>query len=130
MEWILKNICMSIQAKVSLKTEKYTVADLYEPAKSRLIKLISDSTFKQMVTDSFRELESIGLMGNLLAHDNLDAANASISEVERFSLAVHALHVILQCPCCETFLKYYHDIKRLRCPNGRCVYPSEVTCSP
>lgn len=129
LEWLLKRICLNMQAKVVFKTAGYTVADLLNPAKSRLIDLISNTEFKQMVIDSFREIESIGLMGNLLTHDNVDAANVSMDEVERFCLAIHAIRMILQCPECETFLRYYQDMRRTRCPNGRCIHQTEVVCS-
>ncbi len=126
LEWLLKRICLNTQAQVPFKTDRYTVADLYEPAKSRLLKLVSDYDFKQMLVDSFMELESITLMGNLLSHDNAEAGNASIEEVERFCLAIHAIRVILQCPECDTFLKYYQDLKRIKCSNGRCHTQTEI----
>lgn len=126
LEWLLKRICLNTQTPVILKMEKYTIADLYEPAKKRLLAIMTDSDYKQMLQDAFSELDSISLMGNLLSHDNSDAGNASIEEVTRFCYAVHAIRIILQCPNCDSFFKYYQDFRRLRCTNARCSRPTEI----
>jgi recombinational DNA repair ATPase RecF len=128
LEWLLKNICEAMQARTVFKTTGYTVADLFTPAKQRLMELIKDPVFKQQITERFQELESTTLMGNLLSHDNLEAENVSINEVRRFCVAIHELHKVLTCNCCGTLLRYYKDIKRIRCPNGRCAQPTEISC--
>lgn len=128
LEWLLKNICETMQARPIFKTTGYTVADLFAPAKERLMGLIKDPAFKQQITKCFQELEATILMGNLLSHDNLEAENVSMNEVRRFCVAIHELHKSLTCNCCGTFLRYYRDMKRIRCPNHRCTQPTEIKC--
>jgi hypothetical protein len=128
LEWLLKNICEMMQARPIFKTTGYTVADLFTPSKERLTKLVKDPKFKQQIATRFQELEATILMGNLLSHDNLEAANVSMDEVKRFCVAIHELHNTLICNCCGAFLKYYQDLKRIRCPNSRCLRPTEIAC--
>jgi hypothetical protein len=128
LEWLFKTICETMMARPVFKTSGYTVSDLFMPAKARLEEVVKDDTFKQRMLKCFQELEATTLMGNLLAHDNLEAENASIEEVKRFCVAVHELHNVLRCPDCGTFLKYYQDMKRIRCPNSRCRQQTEIVC--
>jgi recombinational DNA repair ATPase RecF len=128
LEWLLKNICETMQARPVFKTTGYTVADLFIPARARIMELAKDSQFKQQIIKCFQELEATTLMGNLLSHDNLEAENVSMNEVKRFCLAVHELHNALKCNSCGTFLKYYQDIRRIRCPNSQCTQPTEIVC--
>lgn len=127
LEWLLKKICETMQAKVVYKM-RYTVEDLFSPAKARLMELVKDLQFKQQIAQSFQELEATKLMGNLLSHDNLEAENVSINEVKRFCTIVHELHNALKCHNCGRFLKYYQDIKRIRCPSSKCTQPTEIVC--
>ncbi len=128
LEWLLKNICEDIMARPIFKTSGYTVADLFTPAKARLETLLVDSAFKQKTSECFQELEATTIMGNLLSHDNLEAENVSIEEVRRFCIAIHELHLDFSCPDCGAFLKYYQDMKRLRCPNAGCRQQIDVVC--
>jgi len=128
LEWLLKNICETMMARPIFKTRGYTVADLFVPAKTRLEELIKDSLYKQKILKAVQELEVTTLMGNLLAHDNIEAKNVSVDEVKQFCVAVHELHNLLSCPDCGTFLKYYQDMKRIRCPNSRCKQQIEIVC--
>jgi hypothetical protein len=128
LEWLLKTTCETMMANPVFKTSKYTVSDLFEPTKGRLEELVKDAAFKEKISKRFEELAATALMGNLLAHDNLEAENASIDEVKRFCVAVHELHDALKCRNCGTFLKYYKDMRRIRCPHGRCQQPIEIMC--
>jgi hypothetical protein len=128
LEWLLKNICETMLARPVFKTTGYTVVDLFTPAKARLAELAKAPAFKQQIAKCFEELEATTLMGNLLSHDNLEAENVSMDEVKRFCVAIHELHNALKCNNCETFLKYYQDMKRIRCPNSQCVQPTEIIC--
>lgn len=128
LEWLLKNICETLMARPVFKIGKYTVFDLFAPARSRVEDLIEDVSLKEKILKCFQELEATAIMGNLLVHDNLEAETISMDEVKRFCNAVHELHRVLQCPDCDTFLKYYQDMKRIRCPNPRCEQQVEIVC--
>ena len=126
-EWLLKEICRITLARVVIK-ERYTVADVLSPAKERLDELTKGNPIHQSISTGFQELEATAIMGNLLLHDNPEIENISIEEVNRFCKAVHNLHNILSCPGCGTFLKYYQDMRKLRCPDPRCQKPLEIAC--
>jgi AAA15 family ATPase/GTPase len=128
LEWLLKKVCEVIMAKPVFKTDRYTVSDLLAPAKERLNQLVADVQFTEKANKGFQELEATIIMGNLLSHDNPEAENTSIEEVKRFCEAVQKLHNIFACPACISFLKYYQDMKKIRCPDPHCKKPIEIAC--
>lgn len=130
LEWLLKAICERLKVKPVFKIDRraYTVSDLFAPAKIRVKKLLKDISFKEDVLKCFQELEATTIIGNLLSHDNIEAEVVSMKEVERFCIAVHKLHSIFTCQGCKTLLKYYQDMKRIRCPSPICEQPTEVMC--
>lgn len=127
LEWLLKTICLTMMARPVFKVEKYMVADLLGPAKARINEL-KDTPFKVAVQERFKDLEANSLMGNLMAHDNPEAENASAEEASDFCNAVHNLHLAFCCPDCKSFLKYYQDMKRVRCPNSHCTPQVDIAC--
>jgi hypothetical protein len=127
LEWLLKTICINMMARPILKADKYMVADLLGPAKARIGEF-KDTPFKKTVQERFQDLEANSLMANLMAHDNLEAENASSGEVSDFCNAVHNLHLAFCCSGCNTSLKYYPDMKKIHCPNSRCKQPVEIPC--
>ena len=128
-EWLLKEICDATIAAVPFKIDgKYVVSDLWNPAKQRVTKLVKDDALREKASQRFQELEATMIMGNLLSHDNPLADTVSIQEVKRFCEAVHELNNVFRCPNCGSFLKYYQDMKKLRCPNSRCDTPIEIPC--
>ena len=126
-EWLLKGVCKVTLARVIIK-ERYTVSDLLHPAKERLEELTKGDPFYEEISKKFQKLEATVYMGNLLSHDNPEVENISIEEVKRFCEAVHELHNIFTCPECGSFLNYYQDMKKLRCPNPHCQKPLEIAC--
>lgn len=129
LEWLLKEICETIRVAIPLKIDgKYMVSDLWNSARQRVNKLVKDDEFRAKSLQRFQELEATMIMGNLLAHDNPLADTVSIQEVKRFCEAVHELDNLFRCPKCGIFLKYYQDMKKLRCPNPRCEDPIEISC--
>lgn len=126
-EWLLKEICKVTLAKLVIK-ERYTVADLLSPARGRIDELTRGNPFHESVSKAFQELEATAIMGNLVVHDNPEVENISINEVNRFCEAVHDLHNLFTCPACLSFLKYYQDMKKLRCPDPHCQKPMEIAC--
>ena len=129
LEWLLKEICEATRATVPFKiAAKYVVSDLWNPAKQRVSKLVKDDGFREKVLQRFHELETTIIMGNLLSHDNPLIDTVSIVEAKRFCEAVHELNNVFNCPNCGSFLKYYQDMKKLRCPNSRCKSPIEISC--
>ncbi len=127
-EWLLKEICKTTLARVIIK-ERYTVADLSKPAKERIDELTKGNKFQIEAAKRFQQLEATAIMGNLLTHDNPEAENVSIAEVNRFCEAVHDLHTMFICPSCGSFLRYYQDMKKLRCPDPHCHKPIEIACN-
>lgn len=129
LEWLLKEISETTMATPPYRrTGRYTVADLLAPLKNRIGKLVKDNKFKDEVLRRFKDLEKTIIMGNLLSHDNLLIEAVSIKEVERFCKTIHNLDQVFQCPECGSFVKYYQDMKRIRCPNSQCKNPIEVLC--
>ncbi len=128
LEWVLRKVCEAMMARIILKAGRYTVSDLLAPAKLRVKDLVKDAEFKEKVLEGFQELEATVIMGNLLSHDNPEAENTSMAEVERFCEAVHELNNTFTCPGCGTFYKYYQDLKRIRCSNSRCKKQIEIVC--
>jgi len=129
LEWLLKEICETTRATVPFKIDgKYVISDLWNPAKQCVSKLVKDDKFREKVLQRFQELEATIIMGNLLSHDNPLAETVSIEEVKRFCEAIHELNDVFTCPNCGSFLKYYQDMKKLRCPNSKCEEPIELSC--
>lgn len=128
LEWVLRKICVAAMARPILKEGRYTVSDLLTPAKERTKELIKDNDFRERVLNGFQELEATVIMGNLLSHDNPEAENTSTAEVTRFCEAVHELNSIFTCPDCGTFLKYYQDMKKIRCPSSKCTQQIDIAC--
>lgn len=129
LEWLLKEICEATRAVVPFKiAAKYVVSDLWNPAKQRVSKLVKDDEFRRKVLQRFQGLEATIIMGNLLSHDNPLIETVSIEEAKRFCESVHKLNNVFNCPNCGSFLKYYQNMKKLRCPNSRCEKPIEISC--
>lgn len=129
LEWLLKKICEATMAAVPFKiAARYVVSDLWNPAKQRVNKLVKDNEIKGNTLQRFQELEATMIMGNLLLHNNPLIDTVSIEEAKRFCEAVHELNNVFNCPNCGSFLKYYQDMKKLRCPNPRCEKPIEISC--
>ncbi|MCP8322097.1 MAG: hypothetical protein H3Z52_14355, partial [archaeon] len=129
LEWVLKEICKTTIAPLPLKEPPlYTVAELLAPAKKRIEELIADNNTKKEILQRFRKLEEQTIMGNILSHDNPLAESVSIIEVEQFCHSIRNIHYIFSCLECESLLKYYQDIKRLKCPNSKCKCPTEIVC--
>lgn len=128
-EWLLKNICYETKAAVPFEfSGKYTVSQLLEPAKKRLMELVKDADYGKNVEKGFKALECRAIMINLMAHDSPMLESVSIDEVKRFCNSVNELKKIVSCPSCESLLRYYQDMKKLRCPNSKCNKPLEVVC--
>ncbi|AKB85996.1 AAA family ATPase [Methanococcoides methylutens] len=126
LEWILKEASNNTETNVKYKhSGLYTVGELFTPLKNRMNKLLLNGEFKDSYSKVILKLESTSFMGNLLSHDNPYAGNFSQSEVKDFCESVHLLHEIFQCPECGNFIKYYPDLKQLRCPNPKCETPFE-----
>jgi hypothetical protein len=127
LEWILERICEITQAPVPFKSSgRYEVGELLIPVKKRLESLIKDDAFKAKISNAFQDLESTIIMGNLLSHNNVLAEEVSIEEVNSFCMSAHNLHNVFLCPNCELLIRYYQDLKILRCSNPRCKNPIEV----
>jgi recombinational DNA repair ATPase RecF len=127
LEWLLKIICVTMMARPVFKADKYMVADLLGPAEARIGEF-KDTPFKKTAQERFQDLEANSLMANLMAHDNLEAENASSKEVSDFCNAVHNLHLAFCCPDCKSSLKYYSDMKKIHCPNSRCKQQIDIPC--
>ncbi len=129
LEWLLKEICTNSKAKIPLKSSgRYEINDLFDPAKTRMIKLIEDPDLKKELESSFDELKATMIMGNLLSHENLMAGNVSIDEVESFCNSIHKLHEFMLCDECSNPLRYYQEIKVFRCSGKNCSNPTEIKC--
>jgi AAA15 family ATPase/GTPase len=126
LEWILKEAAQNIEASVKFKhSGLYTVGELFTPVKSRMNTLLYEGDFKTEYLQVLSDLESTVFMANLLSHDNSHTGNFSQIEVNDFCESVHNFHELLECPECKTFIKYYSELKILRCQNPRCKNPFE-----
>lgn len=125
LEWLLETICEAIMTSVPFKkSRRYEVWDLFPHAKKRLLNdLLGDDEFKREIAEAFRQLESNIILGNILSHSNPLSEEASIDEVRFFCEAVDNIYRLFLCPCCGKMLKYYQDMKVLRCPNSKCQDP-------
>jgi hypothetical protein len=121
LEWLLKIICERTNAKVPVNNwQSGTVNDLEPHAEGRLRTLIGDSDFNDRAIKAFVELEKTALFGNLLSHNNLQADQVSITEVEAFYSSVAAIHDLIICDNCESFLTYVRGTNEYRCINPKC----------
>ncbi len=127
LEWLLENICVNCKTSVMINPSgRFMVNDLLDPAKVRLTKLIQDQEFKDKISQAFEKLEQTRIVGNLTSHENLMAGNISIDEVERFCNSVNEIHELMLCEKCKTPLRYYQELKILRCSNQKCSNPTEI----
>ncbi|RLI75522.1 hypothetical protein DRP04_13415 [Archaeoglobales archaeon] len=127
LEWLLERICELTQAPVPFKSSgRYTVGDLFAPAKKRMDDLVRDEEFKAKALERFKNLEMTIIMGNILSHNNVLGESVSIDEVKSFCNRVRELHEVFLCPECGRFINYYRELKILRCSNPKCKNPIEV----
>ena len=120
LEWVLENIVKSMDVKVTMKN-RYTVYDLYDPVKAKLNQIIEEGETQTQINRAFADLDSLRLMGNLLSHNNIDAANITPTEVRRFVEAVQEIRRLLSCPSCNRFLRYRRGrgiFCQKNCPNS------------
>lgn len=128
LEWLLMEICVATEAKVCIRKDyQYTVSDLFEPAKSRLQKLVSNDKLNIEFEQKFNNLSNTLIYANFLSHNNPFAENLSKKEVQSFCKSVKELHASMQCESCSSLLIYIRKIKRLRCSNSKCESPTEMT---
>lgn len=128
LEWLLETICETTAAPVPFKKSgRYEIGDLLPSAKKRLLDDFSlDGDFKCKIEESFRHLECNMILGNILSHNNPLSEEASIDEVRLFCEAVKNIHNLFLCTNCSKILRYYQDIKLLRCSNDRCQHPLQL----
>ncbi|MCD6453035.1 MAG: hypothetical protein J7K77_01955, partial [Dehalococcoidales bacterium] len=127
LEWVLKQICESIQSQVPFRTSaEYVIGDLLPAAKSRAMRLIPDGQYKEDIKKAFRDLECTIICGNLLSHDNIMADELVFDEIRVFCESVHKLYAVFTCPSCGSLLKYYADLAIIRCPYVKCTSPFET----
>lgn len=115
LEWVLEEICKSIEAEVMLK-ERYTVADLMNPVRGQLKEIVADPDIKKQIKEAFKELDNNSIMGNILSHNNLFAGSVSSTEVNRFVESINKLRKLMSCPSCKRFLIYHEKAGILKCP--------------
>jgi hypothetical protein len=115
LEWVLEEICKSIDAEVLMK-ERYTAGDLMRPVRHQLKEIISNEKIKSQINEAFKELDNNSIMGNILSHNNLLAGDISPTEVRRFIESVKKIHNLMSCPSCGKFLLYHKNAGILKCP--------------
>ena len=114
LEAFLLEAAICLVTPISLKRDgKYTVADLHDPFVSRFKKLVPE-IHKQYLA-IFQDIQTNGIFGNLLVHNNPRAENASVEEVRRFTEAVKGFEGLFKCPNCKQIVTYYRDARIIRC---------------
>lgn len=128
LEWLLETICETTMTPVPFKKSgRYEIRDLLDSAKKRLFDdLLIDDDFKSKMEEAFRHLECNIFLANILSHNNPLSEEASIDEVGLFCEAVHDIHNLFLCTNCGQILKYYRDMKLLRCSKPRCQDHLEI----
>ena len=128
LEWLLETICETTMTPVPFKKSgRYEIGSLLASAKKRLFDdLLVDDDFKCKIEEAFRHLECNIFLANILSHNNPLSEETSIDEVRLFCEAVNNIHNLFICTNCSKILKYYQDIKLLRCSNPRCKDPLEI----
>lgn len=129
LEYILLDLAIRFEVMVKIKTTmKYDVGDLFDPVENRFKKLLKDGDkMKTVIGTAFRNLRQTFIMGNLLSHNNETAENISIQEVKRFWDAVKNLEKVLQCMTCSKPLLYLQQAQLIRCGNGKCKDPQQIS---
>ena len=117
LEWFLYEMGITIETRVALRRDvRYTVNDLYTPFVRRVKKLVP--SVYQSNAEIFQNLETNSIFGNLLAHNNPRAGNASLTEVRSFASAVKALHDLFFCDQCGRFVDYHCSAREIKCRRG------------
>lgn len=124
LEWILKEMAVSLQAKVALKRDcRYVVNGLKDDVQARLRKLLPD---KAAAIDSlFSEIVASATPGNLLSHSNADAQSMSIDEIRQFCVASKALVDWYACRSCQCLPVYLQQPKLIMCQSPSCAARKE-----
>ena len=115
LEWVLEEICKSIDAEVLMK-ERYTAGDLMGPVRHQLKSIIADQETKIQIKEAFKELDNNTMMGNILSHHNLLSGDVTATEVRRFVESVKKVHDLMSCPSCGRFILYHESAGVLKCP--------------
>jgi hypothetical protein len=128
LEWVLKKLCENFEISIKYKRDsKYTVSELFDPAKKRIKGLLNKRTdnpsFKDKIIKKFENLRSKRFMGNLLAHDNPEIDELSLKEVKDFCSSVNKFYKAFLCPKCMSFLKYKRNLNTIQCMNSNCIEP-------
>jgi hypothetical protein len=114
LEAFLLEAAISMLTPIPLKRDgKYTVADLHDPFVARIKKIIP--VVYQTKSAIFQTLQSDGIFGNLLVHNNPRAENVSLPEVSSFIQAVQNFENIFCCPVCNQIVVHYKDARVIRC---------------
>jgi LSD1 subclass zinc finger protein len=125
LEWLLKKVCEFFEVKITYKPYgRNTVADLFEPSKSRISKLGKNQNWGQEMIGKFIDVEADTQTLNALSHDNPEMANISVGELTSLLSAIQNLEKAFQCNSCREFLRYDQTSKFIRCINGKCLVPS------
>lgn len=128
LEWILKEICGKMKAKIEYKrNSNYMMGELLDSAESRMKRLLrklnNRDDFKVKIVQVFNDLRSNQFMGNLLAHDNPLIEQLSSSETINFCNRVNSLYEHFLCPNCKSFVSYNKEFNEIRCSNKACQKP-------
>lgn len=124
-EYLLKEFCERMKVPIPYKNDpRYTVAELFNPAQSRVKKLLKKvpdtNKLKSAIFRSFENLKSNQFMFNLLAHDNIEAHEFNLEEVKSFCNMILKFSEAISCPECKRFLKYEQGPREIRCVNPKC----------
>jgi LSD1 subclass zinc finger protein len=124
LEWLLKEICESIQAEGPVKFDgRYTVGDLLTASKKRVVKLAKGQNWEEKILKKYIDVEADTHTLNILSHYNMETGNISTNEIGQLFTVIENLHAAFLCSSCRRFLCYEQSSKQLRCNNGKCEKP-------
>lgn len=129
LEWALELASEIVESLVPYRhSGKYEIGEMMPQLEKRLADLIKDGEpFKNELLDSIRNLKCMVIYGNITSHNNILAEQLTIEEVKNFCESVRDFHMKFTCPNCSKQIRYFRDLKRLRCSNPKCAKFEVVT---
>ncbi len=126
LENILRNICITNEAKITYKEKPYFLLEYLKAAKKEIGFHTKGSDFEQYYDDIFFELEQARFLGNSFVHGDEDD-DLTLNDANTFCNSVYELHKAVTCEKCGSYIEFNKFSGKGRCTNRQCSSTFEMT---
>lgn len=119
LENILRNICITNEARITYKEKPYFLLEYLNAAKREISHHTQESQFKDYYDDIFFELEQARFLGNSFVHSDEDD-DLTLNDANTFCNSVEDLHKAVTCEECGSYIYFNKKSGKGRCTNRNC----------